>query len=105
MNYTIFSYLFILFGIYGVINPEGISLNTLKKSYTVPDLIQGWAIYSITIGLIIKYPTYLKHILIFCFIMSILWHINISIRSGITLHHKHSIIINSIVLVLVLVLV
>ena len=99
-NLTIISYLFILFGIYAVIKPSGISIENLKKSYNVSDLIRGWGIYCITIGLLLYYPKeYVKYILITCFIASILWHISIIQKSGNTLHHKQSIIINSLLLI------
>ena len=40
------SFLFIIFGLYAILFPIGLS-------YTVPDLIRGWGIYSITLGLVL----------------------------------------------------
>lgn len=87
-------FLFVLFGSYAMINPIGISLSNLQKSYSVSDLIRGWGIYSITIGALLYDPEKWISILILCFLISILWHIEISCRNDWTPHHKHSIIIN-----------
>ena len=96
------SFLFIIFGSYAIISPQGISLENLKKSYEVTDLIRGWGIYAITIGLLLFWKdAYLKSSLIICFIASILWHLSIINRIGNTAHHMHSIIINGIVLLVI----
>jgi hypothetical protein len=97
---SILAILFLFFGIIAFINPNGRSLENLEKNYSVSDLIRGWAIYSITIGLLLYYPNHLTFILIFCFIISILWHFSIIKKRGWTRHHKGSIGINIIALIL-----
>ena len=52
--------LFLIFGIYAIINPDGISIENTQKSYNVSDLIRGWGIYSITIGSILLFPDNIK---------------------------------------------
>jgi len=94
-------FLFVLFGLYAIVNPVGISLSNLQKSYSVSDLIRGWGIYSITIGALLYDPQKWMSILILCFLISILWHIEIVRRNEGTPHHKHSIIINLFCLLLV----
>lgn len=86
--------MFIGFGLYAIINPNGISKTNLEKSYTVTDLIRGWGIYAITIGALLLYPHSIKSILLICFLASIIWHWLIAIRKGWTNHHKSSILIN-----------
>ena len=92
--------LFITFGSYAIINPKSISLSETEKSYDVKDLIRGWGIYSSTIGGILAFPEQKKNILLICFIYSIIWHIDISNKKSWTLHHKHSIIANSVAILL-----
>ena len=94
--------LFIGFGLYAIINPNSITLEETEKSYDVKDLIKGWGIYSATIGslLIFNKPYHKTIILRFCFILSIIWHLEIVYRNGWTLHHKHSIITNFFVFIL-----
>lgn len=92
--------LFIIFGTYAIIFPGGISKNQITKSYTVIDLIRGWGIYCLAIGVLLFYPIYTKYILFGCFLFSIIWHILIVKRKGWTRHHKESIIINSIAIII-----
>jgi len=99
---NILSFLFILFGLYAIINPVGISLSNLQKSYSEGDLIRAWGIYAVVLGAILYFPLQWKIILISCFVASILLHIEISIRKGWTAHHKHSISINFICLMMIL---
>lgn len=89
----VISILFIVIGLYAYIFPEGL-ISNMSDSYTVSDLIRGWSIYSITLGLLLYYPNYKKEILLLCFIVSIVWHIKIAQRIGWTRHHKESIGIN-----------
>jgi hypothetical protein len=96
----IISLLFILFGLYAFIFPKGL-ISNMSNSYTVPDLIRGWGIYSITLGSVLYCPNYIKELLLLCFIVSIIWHIEIAQRIGWTRHHKESIIINLIVILIV----
>ena len=93
--------LFIIFGLFAIIFPNGF-VNNMSSSYTVPDLIRGWGIYSVTIGLLLYSPSNINKILLLCFIISILWHIELITRLGITNHHKESIIINMIAILIVL---
>jgi hypothetical protein len=95
--------LFLIFGIYAIINPDGISIENTQKSYNVSDLIRGWGIYSITIGSILLFPDNIKFILEACFVCSIIWHLLMIENQGITPHHIHSIIINLIALIIVFV--
>jgi len=97
----IISLLFIIFGLYAILFPIGL-INNMSESYTVPDLIRGWGIYSITLGLILYYKKYIKEILMMCFIISILWHIDIIQRMGWTQHHKDSIVINLMAILILL---
>ena len=94
--------MFIFFGLYAIINPNGVSKANLKKSYNVSDIIRGWGIYAVTIGFLLLYPYFSKNILIVCFLASILWHWLIANRKGWTKHHKSSIYINLFALILVL---
>ena len=100
MNNKLIMILFIIFGLFAIIFPNGF-LNKMSSSYTVSDLIRGWGIYSVTIGLLLYFPLYIKEILISCFIISILWHFELINRLGITNHHKQSIIINIIAILIV----
>ena len=95
----IISFLFIIFGFYAIAFPSGL-INKMDESYSVPDLIQGWGIYSVTIGLILLYNKHIKEILLICFIISILWHLNIMKNTGYTEHHRESIIMNIIAIVI-----
>ena len=97
----VISLLFILLGLYAILFPIGL-INNMSESYTVPDLIRGWGIYSVTLGLTLYYKNYIREILILCFIISILWHIDIAQRIGWTKHHKESIVINLIAILIVL---
>jgi len=99
--YNILSVFFILFGLYAIIFPSG-HITNMNDSYSVNDLLQGWGIYSVTLGLILYYPNYIKQILLGCFTISILWHINIININGYTQHHKISIIINIIAILVLL---
>jgi len=83
--------LFIIFGIYAIINPAGISLLETEKSYEVKDLIRGWGIYSTTIGSMLALPKKKKKILLTCLTYSIIWHIQIAKEKIWTKHHKQSI--------------
>jgi hypothetical protein len=93
------SFLFIIFGLYDIAFPVGL-INKMDESYTVADLIQGWGIYSVTIGLILLYNKHIKEILLTCFIISILWRLNIMKNTGYTNHHRESIIMNTIAIVI-----
>ena len=93
MNKNILIFLFIFIGILIIINPSYI-INNIKSNYSEEELLKGWAIYSITIGLLLLYPNNLKNILYFCFISSIIWHLNIINKKVLTKHHKQSIFIN-----------
>ena len=78
-----------------------------KKLYTVTDLIRGWGIYAITIGLLLlskNRSNFISYILGGCLFASIIWPVFIVTRSGMTPHHKHSLIINGLVLLLVVLL-
>ena len=103
MKIIILSILFILFGLIAFIKPNIVSFENLNKSYTVYDLVRGWGIYSITIGLLLYYPYYTKYILLFCFTISILWHI-LLITIKRTSHHFQSIIFNLIAIILLIVI-
>ncbi len=46
----IIAFLFLIFGTYVIIKPNGVSPENLKLNYSVSDLIRGWGIYSVTIG-------------------------------------------------------
>lgn len=96
--FNIIIILFLFFGLFGIIFPQGL-INNINNSYTVADLIQGWGIYSITIGLILQYPNKIKNILLAYFIISILWHLHIIKKSGYTSHHRDSIVINIIAII------
>jgi len=52
-----------LFGLYAFIFPNGL-ISNMSNSYTVPDLIRGWGIYSITLGSVLYCPNYIKEILL-----------------------------------------
>ena len=94
-------FLFILFGLYAILFPNGL-VNNMMDSYTVNYLLQGWGIYSVTIGLIILYKKYIKEILFSCFIAGIFWHFYIIKYNGYTDHHIESIIINIIAIIILL---
>ncbi len=96
---NVISLLFIIFGLYAIIFPNGL-VNDMLKSYNVPDLIRGWGIYSVTLGLVLYFPKHIKNILLLCFTVSIFWHICIAKRTGYTNHHIESIIINIIVIII-----
>lgn len=102
MYSNIINIIFVGFGLYAIINPMNISLEEIEKSYTTPDIIKCWGIYSLTIGalLIFPQPYYKKPILRVCFISSIIWHLGIVKRYGWTLRHTHSIIVNFVMFIL-----
>tara|TARA_B100001123_G_C14512471_1_gene710884 strand:- start:64 stop:363 length:300 start_codon:yes stop_codon:yes gene_type:complete len=92
------AFLFIIFGLIAIFRQRNIR-NT-AESYTVKDLIAGWGIYACTIGLLLKFPKFQKYILGACFLSSMMWHCLIAKRMGWTKHHRDSIFINSIALLL-----
>jgi hypothetical protein len=63
-------------GLYAFLFPDGL-INKMTDSYTVPDLIRGWGLYAVTLGFILYKSQYAKQILIMCFAVSILLHLNI----------------------------
>jgi|TARA_B110000196_G_C20790626_1_gene495381 hypothetical protein len=90
------SFLFIIFGLYGIINP-----NDGNGSYKNDDLMQAWGIYSVTLGLLIAMKKkYYTTILFYCFLVSIIWHLYLIKKNGMTAHHKYSIAINTILLLI-----
>ena len=93
--------MFIGIGLYAIIDPQGITLQELEQSYTVPDVIRGWGIYSVTIGVLLSFPQYQQPILLLCFFFSIIWHSLIVYNNQWTLHHKQSIVANVIVIILI----
>lgn len=95
-SYVIY-WLFVIFGLGAIIYPKKITLEEIENSYETQDINRGWGIYSVTIGALLIFPALEITILRLCFISSILWHLFIIIRSGWTLHHKHSIIANLVV--------
>ena len=86
-------FLLIIFGIFAIIYPNGLVQN-MTDSYNVPDLIQAWGIYAITIGLLLQFPQYTIMILILCFSISIIWHIIVANNKKWTTHHKEAIGLN-----------
>lgn len=92
--------MFIIFGTYAILNPAGISLSNLEKSYEVVDLIREWGIFSAVIGYMLLFPDMTNDILAGCFISSIIGHLSIVKKKGWTTHHKQSIGINTIALLL-----
>ena len=96
--------LFIGFGLFGIVYPNGI-VNNMTDNYNVVDLMQGWGIYACSIGLLLLFPTYTYWILALCFIASIIWHVYLIKKNGYTQHHKEAIIINSFVLLVALCLI
>ena len=93
--------MFVIFGIYAIVLPQNISQTELEKSYDVLDLIRGWGIYSLTIGLMLMFRGDIPKILAGCLIASIGWHAQIIQKNNWTEHHKHSIAFNSLALLLV----
>jgi hypothetical protein len=93
-------FLFIFFGLYAIIDPTGITLSSTISSFSTNDLIRGWGIYSITIGAILFNPSYIKYILMLCFIASIIWVVLIADKCGFTTHHMQHIFINIVGLIL-----
>ncbi len=101
----ILSVLFIIFGSYAIYRPEGVLVDEIRKSYSVADLIRGWGIYSVTIGLLLYcHDRYHSYILYICFMSSIIWHLVISHSKGWTRHHRQSIIYNVIAIILLVIL-
>ena len=93
------NYLLVIFGLYGILCSFE-TRNQMTDSYSVSDLIQGWGIYSVTLGLILIFPENYKFILFMCFISSILWHITISNNTQYTNHHIEAIVMNSIAIII-----
>ena len=100
-------FLFYFFGIYQIINTNKNKQNI--NNYTVNDLIRGWGIYCLNIGMlltnIVSSKTninYIKFCLQFNFIISIIWHLFIVKRIGWTKHHCQSVFINLFILLLTL---
>ena len=85
--------LLIIFGLFAIIYPNGLVQN-MTDSYQVPDLIQAWGIYAVTIGLLLQFPQYVITILLICFSISIIWHIMVAKKNGWTKHHKDAIYMN-----------
>jgi len=85
--------LLIIFGCIALLYPNG-KVQKMTDSYDVPDLIQAWGIYAITMGLILLYPRHKIIILIICFLTSILWHIIVARKKGWTDHHRHALYLN-----------
>jgi len=85
--------LLILFGIFAIIYPNGLVQN-MTDSYKVPDLIQAWGIYAVTIGLLLRFPQYTITTLIICFSISVIWHIIVANKNKWTTHHKGAIGLN-----------
>ena len=97
-NYNVI--LFYIFGIYAIINPKQLINSEPNNNYSANDLIRGWGIYCLTIGMILEKKFSINNILRFNFIISILWHLHIVKRIGWTKHHNNSIIINFIAFLL-----
>ncbi len=85
--------LLIIFGCIALLYPNG-KVQKMTDSYDVPDLIQAWGIYAITMGLILLSPRHKIRILIICFLASILWHIIVARKKGWTDHHRHALYLN-----------
>ena len=99
--------LFVFFGCYAIVNPVAISSQNIlpdgQQSYSVPDLIRGWGIYAVTIGLLLLHRAE-KGILLACFVSSIIWHVAMVRKEDWTRHHTQSIAANTIAICLVLLL-
>tara|TARA_Y100001970_G_C13782026_1_gene625855 strand:- start:292 stop:609 length:318 start_codon:yes stop_codon:yes gene_type:complete len=85
--------LLIIFGSMALLYPNG-KIEKMTDSYDVPDLIQAWGIYAITMGLMLLYPRHKIIILIICFLASIVWHIIVARKKGWTNHHRQAVYLN-----------
>ena len=95
---NIIYYLLIICGLISIICPHIITKN-IDKNYSRYDLLRGCGIYSITLGTILYYKRLFP--LYFCFISSIIWHVEIMGRTGTTFHHILSILLNVIAFIIV----
>jgi hypothetical protein len=101
-NY-ILPFVFITIGLFSIIYPNYISNKSLDKLYTFEDLIRAWGIYSTTIGLLLYYKCrHINVILMFCFIASIIWNLNM-ISKRYCIHNIKSVSYNLIALLLILI--
>ena len=85
--------LLLLFGSMALLYPNG-KIQKMTDSYDVPDLVQAWGIYAVTLGLLLLYPRHKIMILIICFLVSILWHIIVAKKKGWTDHHLQALYLN-----------
>lgn len=89
-------FMLVTFGCVAILFPAGIiSDSDVSKSYTTDDLVRGWGIYAVALGLVAAFPIHIRGIFIACFASSIAWHFEIGRRSGWTKHHRQSIWINA----------
>ena len=58
------------------------------------DLIRGWGIYAVTIGLILYAPSKYEITVGACLVVSIAWHLEMVCRRGQTTHHVQAIFAN-----------
>ena len=94
----------VLFGSSAILFPAGIVNDSdVSASYTTDDLVRGWGIYAITLGLVAAFPKFTRSFFIGCFASSVVWHLEIARRSGWTVHHRQSVWINATVLVVCMV--
>lgn len=86
--------MFICFGAFAMVSPGGISGASMMDSYQVEDLIRGWGIYAVTIGLLLLYPESFILIVFTCLLVSIVWHLEMMCRRRMTAHHVQACVAN-----------
>lgn len=94
MNRECVALLFIIFGLLTCLNTSDTTEEDWKNTYSRLDLLRGWGIYAVTIGMILMFPDNIKKILQLCFVVSILWHADITQCKGWNRHHYQAVYAN-----------
>jgi hypothetical protein len=95
--YKLLSILFIIVGLLGIIIPQ-----CIKIDYIIKDMLQGWGVFSIYVGLILMYPEKINSILLVYFIISILHTIYIINKLGYKGYYLYSLIATVIAIIMML---
>ncbi len=91
--------MFLGFGIFAMVAPEGISGQDMETSYTVRDLIRGWGIYCFLVGMLLADEISTANAIRLALFLSIVWHIGIMSRKGYTIHHSQAIVANAVAII------
>lgn len=94
LNREFIALLFIIFGLLSYYNIPGKPEQEWQIIYSTTNLLRGWGIYSITVGMILLFPDDIKTILQLCFIVSMMWHADIAQCRGWNKHHYQAIYAN-----------